>query len=180
MIKTLGRLLGHGRRYTDVHIGKYSRVSKDTEIGAHSYIGRGCEITRARMGRYVSIGNNVCAAPITSATGTNATLRRTVDPGAGETLSCRASQETEPRPFLSPRSLDRGRNHSSCDLGLAHDRHEEVRLAGEGPQVPSGELQIDVQFRCTHIGSKVAELIVTTDAEANDKTAFVSQVRTEP
>ena len=40
-------------------------------------------------------------------------------------------------------SPDGGR---SRHLWLAHDRHEEVRLADEGPQIPSGELQLDVQF----------------------------------
>lgn len=34
-------------------------ISKDVEIGAYGYIGRRCDISAARIGRFVSIGNNV-------------------------------------------------------------------------------------------------------------------------
>lgn len=47
------------RRYPDVKIGRHSQVSKDTIIGAHSYVGLHCFVTKARIGRYVSIGNFV-------------------------------------------------------------------------------------------------------------------------
>ncbi|MDO6521398.1 CatB-related O-acetyltransferase [Shimia thalassica] len=45
------------KRYPDVKIGRHSQVSKDTTIGAHSYIGLNCFVTKAQIGRYVSIGN---------------------------------------------------------------------------------------------------------------------------
>lgn len=46
-------------QFPDVSIGRYSKVSKDTSIGAHSYLGRNCFVTKSQIGRYVSIGNNV-------------------------------------------------------------------------------------------------------------------------
>lgn len=46
-------------RYPNAKIGRYSQVSKDTIIGAHSYIGLHCFVTKAKIGRYVSIGNFV-------------------------------------------------------------------------------------------------------------------------
>jgi acetyltransferase-like isoleucine patch superfamily enzyme len=55
----LRRLLSRKQFESDVNIGKYSRVSKDTQIGNHSYIGRHCSISKATIGRYVSIANNV-------------------------------------------------------------------------------------------------------------------------
>lgn len=36
-----------------------THISDDTIIGEHSYIGSNCSITKTRIGRYVSIANNV-------------------------------------------------------------------------------------------------------------------------
>ena len=36
-----------------------SRVDKSTVVGDYTYIGNGCYITKAQIGRYVSIANNV-------------------------------------------------------------------------------------------------------------------------
>lgn len=40
-----------------------SKVDKYTTIGDYTYIGDGCTITKAQIGRYVSIGNNVTIGP---------------------------------------------------------------------------------------------------------------------
>lgn len=55
----LNRLRLRARFGTTVKIRSDSHISKDVEIGAHSYIGRRCDISGATIGRYVSIGNNV-------------------------------------------------------------------------------------------------------------------------
>ncbi len=55
----LRRLLSRKKYESGVNIGKYSRVSKDSQIGNHTYIGRHCEIGKTKIGRYVSIANNV-------------------------------------------------------------------------------------------------------------------------
>jgi len=52
-------LFGKTGRFRDVAVGRNSHVSRHCEIGAHSYIGRNCSITRAQIGRYVSIADNV-------------------------------------------------------------------------------------------------------------------------
>lgn len=60
--KILDALLGKRRlsiRYPNVQVMMNSHVSLDTEIGEYSYIGFNCSITRARLGRYVSVANNV-------------------------------------------------------------------------------------------------------------------------
>ncbi|WP_237153663.1 CatB-related O-acetyltransferase [Oryzibacter oryziterrae] len=44
-------------------IGSTSKVSKDTNIGNYCYIGERCDITRATIGNYVSIANNVSIGP---------------------------------------------------------------------------------------------------------------------
>jgi virginiamycin A acetyltransferase len=40
-----------------------SRVSDDTIIGRYCYVGERCDITRAEIGHYVSIANNVSIGP---------------------------------------------------------------------------------------------------------------------
>ncbi|GAK69141.1 hypothetical protein RRU01S_03_03130 [Agrobacterium rubi TR3 = NBRC 13261] len=40
-----------------------SRVSKDSIIGKYCYIGERCDITKAEIGNYVSIANNVSVGP---------------------------------------------------------------------------------------------------------------------
>lgn len=47
------------RRYPQVKISRLCRISKDTQIGAHSYLGQNCSVTKAQIGRYVSIGDHV-------------------------------------------------------------------------------------------------------------------------
>ncbi len=42
-----------------VKISSSAVVTRDSEIGAYSFIGHGAAITRATLGRYVSIANNV-------------------------------------------------------------------------------------------------------------------------
>ncbi len=40
-----------------------SKVDKYTTVGDYTYIGDGCTVTKAQIGRYVSIGNNVSIGP---------------------------------------------------------------------------------------------------------------------
>lgn len=40
-----------------------SYVDKQSEIGAHTYIGYNCFVTKAKIGRYCSIANNVSIGP---------------------------------------------------------------------------------------------------------------------
>ncbi|MFL9879115.1 CatB-related O-acetyltransferase [Herbaspirillum rhizosphaerae] len=47
----------------DISIMKGSFVSPDSSIGAYSYVGFNCHITRASIGRYVSIANDVAVGP---------------------------------------------------------------------------------------------------------------------
>lgn len=47
------------KRKNNITIMGSSFVSKDTEIGDYSYIGYNCFITKAEIGRYVSIANDV-------------------------------------------------------------------------------------------------------------------------
>lgn len=42
-----------------IEVGKGTQIDKKTTIGSHTYIGRNCSITKARIGRYCSIANNV-------------------------------------------------------------------------------------------------------------------------
>lgn len=47
----------------DVSIGKSSKIGTACEIGNYTYIGNFCEVTRATIGNYVSIANNVTIGP---------------------------------------------------------------------------------------------------------------------
>lgn len=47
----------------DISVMEGSFISPDSSIGAYSYVGFGCHITRATIGRYVSIANNVAIGP---------------------------------------------------------------------------------------------------------------------
>lgn len=40
-----------------------SRVSKDSTLGKYCYIGERCDVTKAQIGNYVSIANNVSIGP---------------------------------------------------------------------------------------------------------------------
>jgi len=42
-----------------VEIGPNTKVSRDSRIGAYSYIGRNCVVGKTEIGRYVSIADNV-------------------------------------------------------------------------------------------------------------------------
>ena len=53
------RFLSRKKYAGGVNIGRYSKISKDSEIGSFSYIGRNCSVSKARIGRYVSVANNV-------------------------------------------------------------------------------------------------------------------------
>lgn len=48
---------------TDVVIMPDSHIDPSCEIGSYTYIGYNCFITKAKVGRYVSIGNNVSIGP---------------------------------------------------------------------------------------------------------------------
>lgn len=47
----------------NVYIGKNSNVDDCSVIGEYTYIGTNCLVTKATIGRYVSIGNNVSIGP---------------------------------------------------------------------------------------------------------------------
>jgi virginiamycin A acetyltransferase len=51
-------LVGH-----HIVVGRSSQIDKLSSIDSYTYIGDRCCITRARIGRYVSIGNNVSIGP---------------------------------------------------------------------------------------------------------------------
>lgn len=55
----INRLRLRARFGPTVKIRSDSYISKDVQIGDHTYIGRRCDISGAIIGRYVSIGNNV-------------------------------------------------------------------------------------------------------------------------
>lgn len=44
---------------TNIEIGKNTFVDRNCNIGSYSYIGKNCNITKATIGRYCSIANNV-------------------------------------------------------------------------------------------------------------------------
>lgn len=46
-----------------IEIGKEVKVDALSEIGSYSYIGDRCTVGRAAIGRYVSVGENVCIGP---------------------------------------------------------------------------------------------------------------------
>lgn len=47
----------------DVSIGKNTFISDDTEIGNYTYIGGNSDVTRAKIGNFVSIASNVSIGP---------------------------------------------------------------------------------------------------------------------
>lgn len=47
----------------DIVIGKGTQVDSTTSINSYVYIGRNCSVTRTKIGRYASIGNNVSIGP---------------------------------------------------------------------------------------------------------------------
>lgn len=59
MARWIKRLFKRRPRREGVVVGDGSRISGDTVIGRYTYVGRNCTITRTRIGRYVSIANNV-------------------------------------------------------------------------------------------------------------------------
>lgn len=46
-----------------IHVGRGTTIDDHSVIGSYCYVGTNCSITRARIGRYVSIGNNVSVGP---------------------------------------------------------------------------------------------------------------------
>lgn len=44
---------------TNIEIGKNTFVDQNCNIGSYTYIGKNCNITKANIGRYCSIANNV-------------------------------------------------------------------------------------------------------------------------
>lgn len=44
-------------------VGRASQIDGKSLVGSYSYIGDRCSVTRAQIGRYVSIGNNVSIGP---------------------------------------------------------------------------------------------------------------------
>jgi len=44
---------------TNIEIGKNTFVDRNCNIGSYTYIGKNCNITKATIGRYCSIANNV-------------------------------------------------------------------------------------------------------------------------
>ncbi len=40
-----------------------TQIDNVSEIGSYTYIGKNCNVTRSKIGRYVSIGNNVTVGP---------------------------------------------------------------------------------------------------------------------
>lgn len=44
---------------TNIEIGKNTFVDRNCSIGSYTYIGKNCNITKATIGRYCSIANNV-------------------------------------------------------------------------------------------------------------------------
>ncbi len=57
--KLLKKLLKRNRYDIGVEVGPNSTVSRDSWIGAYSYVGRNCVIGKTTVGRYVSIADNV-------------------------------------------------------------------------------------------------------------------------
>lgn len=51
------------KRGINVSIKKSSKIGIDCEIGSYTYIGNNSSVTRAIIGRYVSIGDNVSIGP---------------------------------------------------------------------------------------------------------------------
>jgi acetyltransferase-like isoleucine patch superfamily enzyme len=47
----------------NINVGKATKIDADSIIGSYSYIGDNCVISRAKIGRYVSIANNVSIGP---------------------------------------------------------------------------------------------------------------------
>lgn len=47
----------------NINIGRGTQVDGLTSIGSYTYLGRNCTVTRTKIGRFVSIGNNVTIGP---------------------------------------------------------------------------------------------------------------------
>src|SRR6266568_3835399 len=47
----------------NINIGRGTQLDGLTSIESYTYIGRNCTVTRSKIGRYVSIGNNVTIGP---------------------------------------------------------------------------------------------------------------------
>ncbi|NOT17936.1 MAG: CatB-related O-acetyltransferase [Sulfuriferula sp.] len=53
----------HASLGSNVSIGNAAKIDADSSIGSYSYVGDNCVISRAKIGRYVSIANNVSIGP---------------------------------------------------------------------------------------------------------------------
>lgn len=47
----------------NITIGRGTQVDELSTIGSYTYLGRNCTVTKSKIGRYVSIGNNVTIGP---------------------------------------------------------------------------------------------------------------------
>lgn len=47
----------------NINIGSGTQIDTLTSIDSYTYIGKNCTVTRSKIGRYVSIGNNVTIGP---------------------------------------------------------------------------------------------------------------------
>jgi acetyltransferase-like isoleucine patch superfamily enzyme len=48
---------------SNISIGNATKIDAESTIGSYSYVGDNCVISRAKIGRYVSIANNVSIGP---------------------------------------------------------------------------------------------------------------------
>lgn len=46
-----------------ITVGRWTHIDRTSSVGSYTYIGDSCYVTRAHIGRYVSIGNNVSIGP---------------------------------------------------------------------------------------------------------------------
>lgn len=58
-LRIMGIIIQQKYRKKNIHIPTNSHISEDSIIGEYSGCGRNCSITKANIGRYCSIGNNV-------------------------------------------------------------------------------------------------------------------------
>ena len=65
MVKWIRRIINFRKSQTSglIEIKKSSQVDSNSTIGDYTYVGERCTITRASIGRYCSIGNNVSIGP---------------------------------------------------------------------------------------------------------------------
>ena len=65
MVGWILRLLNYSKykKSKFIEIKKSTQVDSNSIIGDYTYIGERCTITRAYIGRYCSIGNNVSVGP---------------------------------------------------------------------------------------------------------------------